>query len=193
MKHELPDLPFSETSLEPHISAETLRYHHGKHHAKYVKNVNELLKGTELELESLETIIQRASGKLFNNAAQVWNHTFYWNCLSPDGGGEPQGPLAAVIEQQFGSFGGFQQRFIEASTSLFGSGWTWLVKDDDGRLTIQQGPNAETPIRQGGTPLLTCDVWEHAYYIDYRNARAKYLEAFWNVANWDFAARQYGG
>jgi len=193
MKHELPELPFAETALEPHISAETLQYHHGKHHAKYASTLNELLSGTELELRPLEEIIQKASGKLFNNAAQAWNHAFYWNCLSPDGGGEPSGPLAAVIEQQFGSFDQFKQQFTDAATSLFGSGWAWLVKTNDGGLTIQQGVNAETPIREGGTPILTCDVWEHAYYIDRRNARPKYVEAFWNAVNWEFVAQQYQG
>ena len=193
MKHELPELPFPKNALEPHISAETLEYHHGKHHAKYVSNLNDLLAGTELEMEPLETIIQKASGKLFNNAAQTWNHTFYWNCLSPDGGGKPAGPLAAVIEQQFGSLDEFQQQFNAESKSLFGSGWTWLVKDASGKLEIRQGANADTPIRTGVSPILTCDVWEHAYYIDYRNARPKYLDAFWNVVNWDFVGRQYQG
>jgi len=193
MKHELPELPFAETALEPHISAETLRYHHGKHHAKYVATLNELISGTELEDQTLEEIIQKASGKTFNNAAQVWNHTFYFNCLSPDGGGPPEGPLAAVIEQQFGSFDEFKQQFTGEATSLFGSGWVWLVKDTAGKLAIQQGANAETPIRGGGTPILSCDVWEHAYYIDYRNARPKYLEAFWNLVNWDFVTKQYQG
>ncbi len=191
MKHELPELPFAETALEPHISAETLQYHHGKHHAKYVATLNELLPGTELEGESLEEIIRRASGKLFNNAAQVWNHTFYWNCLSPRGGGQPDGPLTAVLEQQFGSFDQFQQQFNEAAKGLFGSGWTWLVQDASGKVSIQPMSNAGTPIRQGDTPLLTCDVWEHAYYIDYRNARPKYLTGFWNLVNWDFVAQQY--
>jgi Fe-Mn family superoxide dismutase len=191
VKHELPDLPFAETALQPHISAETLQYHHGKHHAKYVNALNELLAGTELELRPLEEVIEKSSGKLFNNAAQAWNHTFYWNCLSPDGGGKPEGPLGAVIEQQFGSFDQFKEQFKQEATSLFGSGWTWLAKDADGRLRIEQGGNADTPLRHGATPILTCDVWEHAYYIDYRNARPKYLDAFWEIVNWDFAARQY--
>ena len=191
MKIELPDLPYAETALEPHISAETLQYHHGKHHAKYVATVKELIDGTEMGLEPLEVIIQRTSGKLLNNAAQVWNHTFYWNCLAPDAGGVPADPLAAAIEEQFGSFEQFKEQFTDEATSLFGSGWVWLVRDADGSLVIQQGPNAETPIRHGATPILTCDVWEHAYYIDYRNARAQYLDAFWNLVNWDFAAEQY--
>lgn len=188
MKHELPELPFAQNALEPHISAETLQYHHGKHHAKYVSNLNELISGTELEHRPLEEIVQKASGKVFNNAAQAWNHAFYWNCLSPDGGGEPAGPLAALIDQQLGSLDQLKQQFTDAATSLFGSGWAWLVKDAAGNLAIQQGPNAETPIRDGGTPILTCDVWEHAYYIDYRNARPKYLEEIWKIVNWDFAA-----
>jgi len=191
MAHKLPDLPYAQNALEPHISAETLEYHHGKHHAKYVATLNDLIAGTELEMQSLEDIIQKSSGKTFNNAAQVWNHTMYWNCLSPDGGGQPQGPLAAVIDQQFGSFAEFQEKFTSAATTLFGSGWAWLVKDGQGNLNIEQGPNAETPIRTGAAPILTCDVWEHAYYIDYRNARPKYLEAFWNLVNWDFVSSRY--
>ena len=193
MKHALPELPFAETALEPHISAETLQYHHGKHHATYVSNLNELLKGTELEMRTLEEVIELSSGKLFNNAAQTWNHTFYWNCLSPDGGGKPPGPLAAVIDSQFGSFEEFKQQFADSAASLFGSGWVWLVKDGEGALSIEQGGNAETPIRKKTTPILTCDVWEHAYYIDYRNARAKYVEAFWNVVNWKYVTRRYQG
>ena len=191
MQHELPDLPYAETALEPHISAETLQYHHGKHHAKYVSNLNELLSGTELEMQPLEEVVQRASGKLFNNAAQVWNHTFYWNCLSPDGGGQPAGPLAEAIRRDFGSFEQFQQQFTGAAAALFGSGWTWLVKDASGNLSIQPMGNAGTPIQKGDTPVLTCDVWEHAYYIDYRNAKPKYLEAFWKLVHWDYAARMY--
>jgi Fe-Mn family superoxide dismutase len=190
MKHELPELPFAQTALEPHISAETLQFHHGKHHAKYVANLNELIVGTEFEDQPLEEIIRQATGKVFNNAAQAWNHTFYWQCLSPKGGGAPQGDLAQAIEQQFESLDQFKQQFADAATSLFGSGWTWLVKGADGKLGIEQGANADTPLRTGGAPLLTCDVWEHAYYIDYRNARPKYLEAFWKIVNWDFAARQ---
>jgi Fe-Mn family superoxide dismutase len=190
VKHELPELPFAEKALEPHISAETLQYHHGKHHAKYVSNLNDLLSGTELEPLPLEEVIQKASGKLFNNAAQAWNHAFYWKCLSPDGGGEPNGSLPGLIDKQFGSFDQFRQEFTDAATSLFGSGWTWLVKEADGKLSIQQTSNAGTPLGSGATPLLTCDVWEHAYYIDRRNARPKYLEAFWNVVNWEFVAQQ---
>jgi len=193
MKHELPSLPYAETALEPHISAETLQYHHGKHHAKYVSNLNDLIAGTELEKLPLEQIVQKASGKIFNNAAQTWNHTFYWNCLSPKGGGKPGEPLAEAIEKQFKSVDELKTQINDAATSLFGSGWIWLVKTDSGELAIQQGPNADTPIREGGTPILTCDVWEHAYYIDYRNAKPKYLDAFWNLVNWNFAAQQYQG
>lgn len=193
MKHELPALPFGETALEPHISAETLQYHHGKHHAKYVSNLNDLVSGTELNDQPLEEVIQKGSGKVFNNAAQAWNHAFYWNCLSPHGGGKPEGVLAAAIDQEFGSFEQFKEQFTTAAKTLFGSGWTWLAQDATGKLVIQQGSNAETPVRKGETPILTCDVWEHAYYIDYRNAKPKYLDAFWNLVNWDFAAQQYQG
>ena len=190
-KQELPDLPYAETALEPHISAETLQYHHGKHHAKYVSKLNELIAGTELEEESLDEIIRKAPESVFNNAAQAWNHTFYWNCLSPKGGGKPNGDLAHAIDEQFGSFDAFKEQFTQAATTLFGSGWVWLAKDTTGKLAIRSASNAGTPIRGGLTPVLTCDVWEHAYYIDYRNAKPKYLEAFWNLVNWDFAAKQY--
>jgi Fe-Mn family superoxide dismutase len=193
MKHELPELPFAQDALEPHISAETLQYHHGKHHAKYVSNLNELIADTEFETQTLEEIVRQASGKMFNNAAQTWNHTFYWSCLSPEGGGKPEGRLATAIEQNFGDFDQFKEQFSNAAATLFGSGWTWLVRDVDGDLKIQQTSNADTPLRDGAVPLLTCDVWEHAYYIDYRNARPKYLDAFWSIVNWDFATGQYPG
>jgi superoxide dismutase, Fe-Mn family len=192
MKHELPPLPFAKTALEPHISAETLDYHHGKHHAKYVSNLNEFIPGTPFENASLEDIVRKSEGKIFNNAAQIWNHTFYWNCLSPKGGGEPGGDLAKAIAKQFGSFAEFHKQFSDAAAALFGSGWTWLVQTPDGSLAIENRGNAGTPlVDEGKRPLLTCDVWEHAYYIDYRNARPTYLEAFWKLANWDFAAKQY--
>ena len=192
MKHELPPLPFDKTALEPYISAETLEYHHDKHHAKYVSNLNELIPGTEFEDMPLEEIIEKADGKVFNNAAQVFNHTFYWHCLSPGGADTPSGELAEAINKQFGSLDDFKQQFTQSATSLFGSGWTWLVRKPDGTLDIQNGTNAGTPIVDGTTtPLLTCDVWEHAYYIDYRNARAKYLDAFWNLVNWSFVGEQY--
>jgi superoxide dismutase, Fe-Mn family len=192
MKHELPPLPYPKTALEPHISAETLEYHHGKHHAKYVATLNELIPGTEFEDASLEEIIERADGKIFNNAAQVWNHAFYWNCLAPGGGGDPTGDLAQTIQKQFGSVDQFRQKFSQSAMSLFGSGWTWLVRRPDGTLAIENGANAKTPIVDGTTvPLLACDVWEHAYYIDYRNDRAKYLEVFWKLVNWSFVAERY--
>ena len=192
MAHELPPLPYANNALEPHISAETIEYHYGKHHATYVANLNKLIEGTEHAGKSLEDIIKSSSGGLFNNAAQVWNHTFYWNCLSPDGGGEPSGALADAINKAFGSFAGFKEKFSTSAATNFGSGWTWLVKTGDGGVEIVNTSNAATPVSEGRTCVLTCDVWEHAYYIDYRNARPKYLEAFWNLVNWDFASKQFG-
>jgi Fe-Mn family superoxide dismutase len=188
MEHKLPDLPYAGDALTPHISAETIEYHYGKHHRAYVDNLNKLIPGTEFENMALEDIIKKASGGIFNNAAQVWNHTFYWNCLSPVGGGAPAGALAAAIDKAFGSFEKFKEQFASAGATRFGSGWAWLVKNPDGSLAIESTSNADNPIKEGKKPLLTCDVWEHAYYIDYRNARAKYIEAFWNVVNWDFVA-----
>lgn len=194
MKHELPDLPYALSALEPHVSAETLQYHHGKHHAKYVSTLNELIAGTEFESMPLEQIVQKSSGKVFNNAAQAWNHDFFWNCLGPDGGGEPQQSLAEAIDSQFGSFKEFQHQFSQSATTLFGSGWTWLVQNRDGKLTIENTSNAGTPLTEPGkTPLMTCDVWEHAYYIDYRNARPSYVEAFWKIVNWEAIARRFPG
>ncbi|MBE0430402.1 MAG: superoxide dismutase [Fe] [Dehalococcoidia bacterium] len=192
MEHKLPELPYAKEALAPGISAETLEYHHGKHHKTYVDNVNKLIVGTEFENLPLEEIVKKASGGMFNNAAQVWNHTFYWNCLWPKGGGEPSGALAAAISKSFGSFAEFREEFTAAAVTLFGSGWAWLVKNTDGSLAIETTSNAETPVRAGKRPLLTCDVWEHAYYIDYRNARARYLEAFWNLVNWDFVEQNLG-
>ncbi len=186
MEFKLPELPYASDALEPHISAETVEYHYGKHHRAYVANLNRLIPGTEFENAELEEIIQKASGGIFNNAAQIWNHTFYWNCLSPKGGGEPTGELANVITEQFGSFAQFKEKFTTAAVTLFGSGWAWLVKNSDGSLSIEAASNAGTPLKEGKKELLTCDVWEHAYYIDYRNARAKYVEEFWNLVNWDF-------
>ena len=186
--HALPELPYAKDALEPHISAETLEYHHGKHHNTYVTNLNNLIPGTEFEDMALEDIIKKSSGGVFNNAAQVWNHTFYWNCLSPNGGGAPSGELAAGIDAAFGSFDAFKEAFSKSAATNFGSGWTWLVKDGSGKLEIVNTSNAANPMTDGKTPILTCDVWEHAYYIDYRNARPKYVEAFWNLVNWDFAA-----
>jgi Fe-Mn family superoxide dismutase len=188
-EHILPALPYPRDALEPHISAETIDYHYGKHHAGYVEKLNGQLPGSEFESASLEEIIRKGSGTIFNNAAQVWNHTLYWNCLSPDGGGEPDGDLARLVNEQFGSFATFKERFSKSAASNFGSGWTWLVKNPDGRLDIVNTGNAGNPLTDGRQPLLTCDVWEHAYYIDYRNSRGKYLEAYWKLVNWDFVAK----
>ncbi len=191
-QHELPPLPYEKNALEPHISAETLEYHYGKHHATYVTNLNKLIANTEFESASLEDIIMKAKGGIFNNAAQVWNHTFYWNGLSPGGGGEPKGALAKAIDRAFGSFGDFKEKFSASAAGNFGSGWTWLVKNANGEVEIANTSNAANPMTNKLTPLLTCDVWEHAYYIDYRTARPKYVEAFWNLVNWDFAEKNFG-
>jgi len=191
MTFELPPLPYAKDALAPHISEETLEYHYGKHHQTYVTNLNNLVPGTEFEGKSLEEIIKTSSGGIFNNAAQVWNHTFYWNSLSPNGGGEPTGELANAINRTFGSFEEFKEAFTKCAVTTFGSGWAWLVKNPNGTLELVSTSNAGCPLTEGQTPLLTCDVWEHAYYIDYRNARPKYLEAFWNLVNWDFAAKNY--
>lgn len=188
MEHQLPELPYARDALAPHISAETIEYHYGKHHKTYVDNINRLISGTEFEKMALEDIIRKASGGIFNNAAQLWNHTFYWNCLSPKGGGEPSGELADTIIGNFGSLASFKEQFTRAAVTLFGSGWAWLVRNADGSLSVEAASNAGTPLKEGKKALLTCDVWEHAYYIDYRNARAKYVEAFWNLVNWDFVA-----
>jgi Fe-Mn family superoxide dismutase len=192
MAHELPELPYARDALEPVISAETIDYHYGKHHQAYVTNLNNMVGGTEFENAGLEDIIRKADGGIFNNGAQVWNHTFYWNGLSPDGGGEPGGALAAAIDDAFGSFAEFKAAFIKSAVGNFGSGWTWLVKKADGSLAIVNTGNAANPMRDSLTPLLTVDVWEHAYYIDYRNARPKYLEEIWNIVNWDFVAANFG-
>ena len=191
--HVLPDLPYAENALEPHISAETLQYHYGKHHATYVDKLNGLIPGTEFESATLEEIIMKSSGGIFNNAAQVWNHTFYWNCLSPNGGGEPTGELADAINSTFGSVDTFKEQFSTSAVNNFGSGWTWLVKNADGSLEIVNTSNAANPMTDGKQPLLTCDVWEHAYYVDYRNARPKYVESFWNLVNWEFVAANFAG
>jgi superoxide dismutase, Fe-Mn family len=191
MAHELPALPYEKNALEPHISAETLEFHHDKHHATYVTKLNGLLPGSGFENASLEEIVEKApAGGIFNNGAQVWNHTFYFNCMSPNGGGEPSGKLADAINSAFGSVSAFKEKFNDSAVNNFGSGWTWLVQNSDGSLAIVNTSNAANPMRDGKTPLLTADVWEHAYYIDYRNARPKYLEGFWNVVNWDFVASQ---
>ena len=192
MAFELPALPYAINALEPHISQETLEYHYGKHHNTYVVKLNGLVEGTDLAEKSLEEIVQTSTGGVFNNAAQVWNHTFYWHCLSPNGGGEPTGELADAIVKAFGSFAEFKAKFTDSAINNFGSGWTWLVKTEDGALEIVNTSNAGCPIAEEGlkmTPLLTVDVWEHAYYIDYRNVRPDYLAAFWALVNWDFAAK----
>ncbi len=192
MEHALPPLPYDMDALAPHISRETLEFHYGKHHQTYVTNLNNLIKGTEHESQSLEEIVKSASGGIFNNAAQIWNHTFYWNSLSPNGGGAASGAVGDAINAAFGSFDTFKEQFTQKSVTLFGSGWAWLVKKSDGTLDIVQTSNAATPLTGDDVPLLTCDVWEHAYYIDYRNARPKYLEAFWGLVNWDFANANLG-
>ncbi|MEZ5649646.1 MAG: superoxide dismutase [Fe] [Burkholderiaceae bacterium] len=188
MEHKLPPLPYAMDALAPHISKETLEFHYGKHHQTYVTNLNNLIKGTEHENSSLEDIVRKSDGGLFNNAAQVWNHTFYWNGLSPDGGGAPSGKLGDAINAKWGSFDAFKEAFNKSAAGNFGSGWTWLVQKADGSLDIVNTSNAGTPLTGADTALLTCDVWEHAYYIDYRNSRPNYLGAFWNLANWEFAA-----
>ena len=190
-RHELPALPYPIDALEPHISAETLQFHHGKHHATYVEKLNGLIAGTEFESATLEDIIQRSSGGIFNNAAQVWNHSFYWNCLSPNGGGAPAAELGEAINRDFGSFDAFKEKFAAAAGGNFGSGWTWLVKNEAGGLEIVNTDDAGNPMTQAYLPLLTCDVWEHAYYIDYRNKRPDYIAAFWQLVNWDFVASNY--
>lgn len=190
MRFELPPLPYEMDALAPHISRETLEYHYGKHHAAYVNNLNNLVPGTEFEGKSLEEIIQQAKGGIFNNAAQIWNHTFYWHCLSPNGGGEPTGDLLNAIKDSFGSVDEFKNQFSQAAITTFGSGWAWLQKKGN-QVEIISTSNADTPIAHGNTPCLTCDVWEHAYYIDYRNARPKYVEAFWSLVNWDFVSEQF--
>jgi len=192
MAFELPPLPYEKTALEPHISAETLDFHHGKHHQTYVTKLNGLVEGTEMATMSLEEIIRSSDGGVFNNAAQIWNHTFYWNSLSPNGGEEPSGVLADAINAKWGSFAEFQSAFNDKAVNNFGASWTWLVKTDSGDLDIVNTSNAGTPITEAGVvPLLTVDLWEHAYYIDYRNVRPTYLNGFWALANWDFAAQNF--
>jgi len=191
MEHTLPPLPYAMDALQPHISKETLEYHYGKHHQAYVTNLNNLIKGTEFESASLEDIVKKSSGGVFNNAAQVWNHTFYWNCMKPNGGGAPTGVLADAIGAKWSSFDKFKEEFTKSCVGNFGSGWTWLVKKADGSVDIVNTSNAGTPLTGADKPLMTCDVWEHAYYIDYRNLRAKYVETFWNLVNWDFVAKNF--
>ena len=191
MEHKLPPLPYAHDALAPHISKETLEFHHDKHHQTYVTNLNNLIKGTEHENKTLEEIVKSSSGGIFNNAAQVWNHTFYWECLAPNAGGAPTGALADAINAKWGSFDKFKEEFTKCAVGTFGSGWAWLVKKADGSLDLVSTSNAATPLTTDAKPLLTCDVWEHAYYIDYRNARPKYVEAFWNLVNWNFVAQQF--
>ena len=188
MIHELPKLPYSMDALEPFISKRTIEFHYGKHHQAYVNNLNKLIPGTEFENASLEDIVRKASAGIFNNGAQVWNHTFYWNCLKPRGGGEPSGDLAESILKNFGSFGEFKEKFSNAAATLFGSGWAWLIRKQDGSLEIVQESNAGNPLRNGATPLLTCDVWEHAYYLDKQNVRPEYIADFWKLVDWSAVA-----
>ncbi|CAM3697553.1 superoxide dismutase [Fe] [Polynucleobacter antarcticus] len=191
MEHTLPQLPYAMDALAPFISKETLEFHYGKHHQTYVTNLNNLIKGTDFENASLEEIVKKSSGGVFNNAAQVWNHTFYWNSMKPNGGGAPTGLLADAINAKWGSFDKFKEEFAKCAVGTFGSGWAWLVKKADGSLDLASTSNAGTPVTTDAKPLMTCDVWEHAYYIDTRNARPKYLENFWNVVNWDFASKNF--
>ena len=192
MAFELPALPYAQDALEPHISAETLSFHYGKHHNTYVTKLNGLVEGTDLASKSLEEIVKTSSGGVFNNAAQIWNHTFYWNSLSPNGGGAPTGAIADAINTAFGSFEEFQAKFNDSAVNNFGASWTWLVQNADGSLAIVNTSNAATPLTEEGvTPLMTVDLWEHAYYIDYRNVRPDYLKGFWALANWDFAAANF--
>ncbi|MFL0810618.1 MAG: superoxide dismutase [Fe] [Agarilytica sp.] len=193
MAIELPALPYAKDALAPHISEETLDFHYGKHHQTYVTKLNGLLPGSEFEGKNLEEIVKTSSGGVFNNAAQIWNHTFYWNCLSPNGGGEPTGAAADAINAAFGSFEKFKEEFTNSAINNFGSSWTWLVKKADGSVAIVNTSNAATPLTdEGVTPILTVDLWEHAYYIDYRNVRPAYMGAFWNLVNWDFVNTNLG-
>ena len=193
MAFELPPLPYAKNALAPTISEETVEYHYGKHHQAYVTNLNNLIKGSELEAMGLEDIVRKSSGGVFNNAAQVWNHTFFWSSMKPSGGGEPKGALADAIAGKWGSFAAFKEAFTKSAVGNFGAGWTWLVRKPDGSVDIVNTSNAATPLTTADRALLTIDVWEHAYYIDYRNARPKFVEAFLaNLANWDFAARNFG-
>lgn len=183
-KFTLPAFPFAQDALEPHISKTTIEFHYGKHHQTYVDNLNKLIIGTEFENSTLEEIVLKSSGGIFNNAAQVWNHTFYWNCLTPKSNLKPEGKLLDAIEKEFGNYEEFKEKFTNSAVTLFGSGWAWLVKNKEGKLEIVQTSNAENPMRQDKTPLLVCDVWEHAYYIDKQNRRPAYLESFWNLVDW---------
>jgi superoxide dismutase, Fe-Mn family len=191
MEHTLPALPYAMDALAPHVSKETLEFHYGKHHQTYVTNLNNLIKGTEFEAMDLEEIVRKSSGGVFNNAAQIWNHTFYWNSLAPTGGAEPTGAVLEAVNKKWGSFAAFKEAFNKSATGNFGSSWTWLVKKSDGSLDIVNTSNAATPITGTDKPLLTCDLWEHAYYIDYRNSRPNYLNGYWNLVNWAFADKNF--
>jgi Fe-Mn family superoxide dismutase len=191
MEHTLPPLPYPKNALAPTMSEETLEFHYGKHHQAYVTNLNNLIKGTEFENLPLEEIIKKSSGGVFNNSAQVWNHTFFWNCMKPNGGGAPTGPVADAINAKWGSFDKFKEEFQKSAVGNFGSGWTWLVKKTDGSVDIVNTSNAGTPLTTDNKALLTVDVWEHAYYIDYRNARPKFVEGWWNLVNWDFVNQNF--
>nr|WP_297350863.1 Fe-Mn family superoxide dismutase [uncultured Caldimonas sp.] len=192
MEHTLPPLPYPHDALQPHMSKETLEFHHDKHHNAYVVNLNNLIKGTEFENMSLEEIVKKSSGGIFNNAGQVWNHTFFWNCMKPNGGGEPTGALAEAINKKWGSYAGFKEAFTKSAVGNFGSGWTWLVKKADGSVDLVNTSNAATPLTTADKALLTIDVWEHAYYIDHRNARPKFVETFLNsLVNWEFAQANF--
>ena len=193
MEHKLPALPYAMDALAPHISKETFEFHYGKHHQAYVTNLNNLIKGGEFENASLEDIIKKSSAGIFNNAAQVWNHTFFWNSMKPAGGGAPSGALAAAIDKKFGSYDAFKDAFTKSAVGNFGSGWTWLVKKADGSVDLVNTSNAATPLTGADKPLLTIDVWEHAYSIDFRNARPKFVETYLaSLVNWDFAAKNFG-
>ena len=190
MAFELPKLPYDMTALQPHLSKETLEFHYGKHHKAYVDKLNGAVEGTPFAKMSLDDIVRESKEpKVFNNAAQAWNHAFYWKCLAPKAGGEPRGALATAINKSFGNFADFNAKFTDLAATLFGSGWAWLVKKSDGSLALVPTKDAGNPMTGGHTPLLTCDVWEHAYYIDYRNARPKYIEAFWKLVNWEFVQK----
>lgn len=193
MPFEQPPLPFGMKDMAPFLSEEQLTYHYGKHHAAYFKNLNGLVEGKPEANMSLREVVIKSTGPIFNNAAQAWNHSFFWDCLSPQGGGEPKGELAEAIKRDFGGLDKFQKAMSEAAVKLFGSGWTWLAANGDGKLEVLAMGNADTPLKQGKEPLLTIDVWEHAYYVDYRNDRAKYVEAFWKAVNWDFAQKCLAG
>lgn len=190
MEHQLPQLPYALDALSPHLSKETLEYHYGKHHQGYITNLNNLIKGTEFESMTLEDIVKKSSGSIFNNAAQTWNHTFYWYCLTPNKT-SPSGALLDAINTKWGNFEEFKKAFAQVSVGTFGSGWGWLVKTPNGELDLVSTSNAATPLTTNNTPILTCDVWEHAYYIDYRNSRPNYLESFFNIVNWDFVAKNF--